>query len=471
MAGTPRRRQYEDVPGSPVKSFFVNMLTRDISLEDSILDLLDNCVDGILRSRKPGSRLQPYRGFNAQIFFDSDGFEISDNCGGIPWKLHEYAFRLGKANERDLDDRPTVGFYGIGMKRAIFKIGRDSLIQTQNDDDAYEVEITPEWIDQDDLWAIPVEASEDRMEEDGTTVIISELRPEIKAIFGKGKEAFESLLRQRIATHYAFIISKGFEVYVNDELVEPRPTELRFESERQGAILRPYIYEAKIDDVEVFLAVGFTRPIPSVEEVIRESDEQQYSSRLAGWTVVCNDRAVLYANTDEMTGWGEAGVPRFHTQFTAIAGIVEFRSNDASKLPTNTTKRGIDANSTLYLQVKNRMREGMKMFTAFTNKWKGDGLAQVAKERIRKAPAKSFGDIKKAAKTIPMRKVKTTTGRARHYKPTLPAPPASKERRISFTKPIDRIQKVGRYLFDDENEKPSVIGEECFDRIFRKAKR
>lgn len=471
MARRTQEKQYDDVPGRPVKSFFVNMLTRDISLEDSILDLLDNCVDGILRSQKPGGRLLPYQGFNAQIFFDSDGFEISDNCGGIPWRLHEYAFRLGKANERDLDDRPTVGFYGIGMKRAIFKIGKDSLIQTQNRDDAYEVEINSEWIDQDDLWSIPVEASEDRMEEDGTTVLIGELRPEIKEIFGKGKEAFETILKQRIATHYAFIISKGFEVYVNNDLVEPRPTELRFEAERKGAVLRPYIYEANIDGVEVFLAVGFTRPIPSVEEIIKETDEQQYSSRLAGWTVVCNDRAVLYANTDEMTGWGEAGVPRFHTQFTAIAGIVEFRCNDASKLPTNTTKRGIDANSTLYLQVKNRMREGMKMFTSFTNKWKGDGLAQIAKERIRRAPAKSFGEIKKAAKTIQMRTVRTAAGSGKHYKPSLPAPPVSKERRISFSKPIDDVKRVGRYLLNDEEARPSLIGEECFEHIHREAKK
>jgi hypothetical protein len=42
---------YEPVNASPVKSFFVHMLTRDIGLEEAILDLLDNCVDGILRSK------------------------------------------------------------------------------------------------------------------------------------------------------------------------------------------------------------------------------------------------------------------------------------------------------------------------------------------------------------------------------------------------------------------------------------
>ena len=33
----------------PTKQFFVSMLTRDISLDDAILDLIDNCLDGALR--------------------------------------------------------------------------------------------------------------------------------------------------------------------------------------------------------------------------------------------------------------------------------------------------------------------------------------------------------------------------------------------------------------------------------------
>ena len=35
--------------GAPTKEFFVGMLTRDIELSDAILDLLDNCLDGVVR--------------------------------------------------------------------------------------------------------------------------------------------------------------------------------------------------------------------------------------------------------------------------------------------------------------------------------------------------------------------------------------------------------------------------------------
>ncbi|MEL6260324.1 MAG: hypothetical protein AAFR12_04585 [Cyanobacteria bacterium J06626_6] len=37
------------INAAPTKTFFVDMLTRDIDLKDAILDLLDNCIDGIQR--------------------------------------------------------------------------------------------------------------------------------------------------------------------------------------------------------------------------------------------------------------------------------------------------------------------------------------------------------------------------------------------------------------------------------------
>ena len=131
------------VDARPVKSFFVEMLTRDIELVDAILDLLDNCVDGILRQKENSSGETPYKGFKAEIKFDENSFSISDNCGGIPWSLRDYAFRMGKEREDRDSDLQMVGVYGIGMKRAIFKIGKQCLISTQNKGDCYKVDITP----------------------------------------------------------------------------------------------------------------------------------------------------------------------------------------------------------------------------------------------------------------------------------------------------------------------------------------
>src|SRR5260370_11367284 len=114
-----KQNPYEPVDAAPVKSFSVYMLTRDIRLEDAILDLLDNCVDGILRSKAGKAAKEkktPYDGFWAEIKFDKGTFSISDNCGGIPWSLHQYAFTMGLETDPDRPSHPppTFGASAIG---------------------------------------------------------------------------------------------------------------------------------------------------------------------------------------------------------------------------------------------------------------------------------------------------------------------------------------------------------------------
>ena len=37
---------HNTIDGNPTKKFFIEMITRDISIEDAIIDLLDNSIDG-----------------------------------------------------------------------------------------------------------------------------------------------------------------------------------------------------------------------------------------------------------------------------------------------------------------------------------------------------------------------------------------------------------------------------------------
>lgn len=463
---------YNPVDATPVKSFFVDMLTRDIEIVDAILDLLDNCVDGILRLERENSSQNsiPYESFEAEIKFDKSSFSISDNCGGIPWSFHDYAFRMGKDNQDRDRDLPTVGVYGIGMKRAIFKLGRQCLISTQNGGDRYEVEITPNWIEDQDDWSLPVEPSNSDREDDGTTIVIGELNENIEKQFDDDRENFTRELVRKIETHYAFIIAKGFQVTVNGQKIEPKPTRLVFSEteDEKGPAIKPYIYKTEVDGVSIFLSVGFTRPIPSQEEINDEQEETRYSSIDAGWTIICNDRAVLYCDRTELTGWGEAGVPRYHTQFIAISGIVEFQSNDAAKLPTTTTKRGIDASSSLYLQIKNRMREGMKVFTNFTNQWKGKG--NESKQYIDSGIRYDLDKLKTESEKLRLNSVRSGL-QGEQFMPKLPEPKpeSSTKKRISYSKNLEEIETVQSYLFDENHITPSEVGEKCFDVILREA--
>src|SRR5437868_5680396 len=87
------------INGSPTKAFFVRTLTRDIELKDAMLDLLDNYVDGLMRSVSVTTLAgaKPYAGHWARITFDRESFVIEDNCGGISTQLaRASAFRMGR---------------------------------------------------------------------------------------------------------------------------------------------------------------------------------------------------------------------------------------------------------------------------------------------------------------------------------------------------------------------------------------
>ncbi len=460
------------VKASPAKTFFVDMLTRDIELKDAILDLLDNCVDGALRSIGGVSAgPHPYQSYWAKISFDRGSFSIEDNCGGIPQDLAEnYAFRLGRADPERDRNVPTVGTYGIGMKRAIFKMGHRSVVRSKTADGEFSVTIPRAWMEDDHNWELELSTGEDHLSHVGTTVLVEDLREEISRLFGD-ETGFEGQLKRSVAEYYGYIISKGFQVFVNDELIEPvRVTfiadQAALDGNRPG--VAPFVYETEADGVSVAVMIGLYAPIGSQNE--DDEDEFVVNSRpsadRAGWTVICNDRVVLFADKSKVTGWGEANVPLYHPQFVSIAGVVVFKSNDARKLPITTTKRGIEGSSEVYLATKNVMRDGLKMFTDFTNRWKTRSPERTA--AMRSAELEVV-----AVEVAPARwaSVRSDLG-GRIFRPNLPRPrEEDPHRTIQFSRRESEIGEVREFLFDNIPTSNSAVGDKCFEEILLKARK
>ena len=72
--------------GAPTKEFFVGMLTRDIELSDAILDLLDNCLDGVVRQKKGIDKTTP--NLNCTPFVRQ--YDILSNKWGVLLCQKEY---------------------------------------------------------------------------------------------------------------------------------------------------------------------------------------------------------------------------------------------------------------------------------------------------------------------------------------------------------------------------------------------
>jgi len=457
------------VDANPTKAFFTNMLTRDIELQDAILDLLDNCVDGIVRhtTKAKLATAKPYQEFSADIKFDGTSFSISDDCGGIDKTTAlKYAFRFGRDDiDRD-GDKPTVGVYGIGMKRAIFKMGRSASITSQYQTaKSLVVTVPSNWIGT-KKWEFPYAEAGKKLQKTGTAIRVSDLHPKIADIFS-GRTAFENGLIVAISRYYGQIIAKGFTVTVNGKQVKAGEFKLLFdrsENARSGSSkITPFVVQGRLKDVSFELVCGFYAPIkPDADD----DDELKRSAENSGWTVACNDRIVVYNDKEELTGWGmrKAKTPRFHQQFVGFAGIVNFRSDNVAALPMQTTKRGVDANAPIYMTVREFMMEGIRIFTKFTTDWKGD---KRVKEVFKHAEPVSIATI---LKTSTVRQVPQQANVKRSPISLPPKLTSNPARRISFVKPEKQVALVADF-FDEPDATPSAVGEFCFEFVLEEAKK
>ena len=238
----------DKVDASPTKAFFVNMITRDITLEDTILDLIDNSIDAAWHN-EGGQAMEladtvDLSAYRISIFASPEQFSIRDNCGGMTLDdAVEHAFSFGRRGSQELEEY-SIGVYGIGMKRAAFKLGTNIRVRsTYTDSDgareAFAVPIlVDEWMKNDNPpWDFDIDEDHE-LDDDGVEIVVESLKEGTKAEFGN--PAFIRNLRRTIARDYSLHLNRGLKIAVGEKAVEGLPIELR-----QGGDFAPVRVEYK----------------------------------------------------------------------------------------------------------------------------------------------------------------------------------------------------------------------------------
>lgn len=422
----------------PTKEFFINMITRDIGLDECIFDLLDNSIDGAKRgtSNDPEKR---YAGFHAKIIINKDQFILTDNCGGISLNdAVNYAFHFGRRSDAPPTEGQSIGLYGIGMKRAIFKMGKDIKIKSATElksAEAFQTHIVvDDWAATDD-WDFTL----NQWDADfvGTEIEIKSLREGTSSEFSD--EMFLNKLRRDIGKYYSFIIQDGFEIFVNGKIVAAYDFRLRHSSEIAPISL---LYSDNVDtDVTVRITAGLAGAIP---DDVSDPELGVKDAEYWGWFVVCNDRVVLAGDKTDKTVWGDSGFAVWHPQYNGFMGIVEFSSSSPRKLPWTTTKRQIDDTTPIYRRAVVKMKEATRTFTTYTTARKAD-LDKARQSEI-------------AAPLTPIRNLATQPAMKL---PVFQSPNAVQMATISFQRPKKEVARVAESL-GNKNMTNRQVGLETF---------
>ena len=188
--------------------------------------------------------------------------------------------------------------------------------------------------------------------------------------------------------------------------------------------------------------------------------------------VTLNPERVVSLNRNQVVSLSgissDTPIPKYHTQFIAIAGVVHFRSNTPLDLPVTTTKRGLNTDAPIYLKIKERIKDGLKLYTGFTNNWKTKSAQrdEVFKNTI-KFNALAPGFVR--SESVVLASIKNDNDKSALYQiPNLPKPP--KERKtdipISFRRERDQVEELRSYFFANVKKSAGEVGAWCFDQMY-----
>ena len=410
------------IDARPTKDFFIRMLVKDIPLIQVIPDLVDNCVDGARRIREDGD----FSGLWVRIETDRDYFKIADNCGGISVELAEkYAFRFGRPEDMPMElvVAHSTGQFGIGMKRALFKLGSKFKIESKTDRFHFVVvEDVEEWRKKEE-WEFEFKELEEDLQEPpppderGTIIVVTSLHESVAEDFAL--ENFQTRLKIELEAKHQESMQNGLTITVNGIPLQVRLLELLHSGElkpayREMSFTRPDRAEVK---ARIYVGIAESEPLA------------------CGWHIFCNGRLILEADKDRTTGWGD-GNPRYHPQFNRFRGYTFFDSDDVALLPWNTTKDGVDADSPTFRAVRLEMIKLMRPVINFLNRLDAEKDKEpddrLLEEEVKRATLAKLSDV-------------ATSERFLAPKP-VPRPRLPRKGRIQYSKPIDEIDRVKRVL-------------------------
>lgn len=359
------------VNAEPTKDFFISMLTRDLDLQDAIIELIDNSIDGIKRNGDT-----EYNNYYIRLSLSKDSFVIEDNCGGIPIDAaREYAFKFGKPSKYRKKIE-TTGVFGIGMKRSLFKLGKYFSVQSisNNSDFILDVDVL-KWADVDE-WSFPFTKYTDEgkishdAEERGTIIEVKELYEGVATSLKSN--VFVNSLISKVRRRESYPISNGLKITINGVEIQNDEEELICDS-KMAPYRKTLLYKPNDTQmVTVRIVAGMTK----------RNKDGRWEPDKAGWYIYCNNREVVSADKSQLTTWYTADGVKFHNKYAGFRGMVFFNSVNPELLPWNTSKNNVDASSDVFqyalAEIKNAFDKVKKEFD------KLEELEEDQKEKITK---------------------------------------------------------------------------------------
>jgi hypothetical protein len=326
--------------------YLQSILTKDVTVLEGIFDLIDNSIDAA-RDRLLDAAVASdeyglpasYEGLEVSLRFAKTSITFRDNGSGITEQdLTNRTFVIGAATHH----RFGLGWFGIGLKRSLIRLGKTYLLHTDDGSTSSKIEFNAS--DMLDRPGVPLVGHRLRSKKKTRTIVhISDLRDGVRHEIGA--EDWLDIVRKNLARRYGIFVAKGLKLTVNGKAVPVFGPAIRL----KGPVERKSTNFPAKDGVRVFIDSGMHADY----RLTGEKDYSTVKSKIAslsdqyGWYFVCNDRIVKVASRDRHLGWKTS----WHPEYNGFVGWVRFVAEDPEKLPWDTKKTSIEPSAPVFRQI------------------------------------------------------------------------------------------------------------------------
>lgn len=430
---------------SPEKQLFISLITRDIPLIAAFLDLIDNSINSAVEpyskrlltandylSIAEDNSITPSIDISLEV--NSDRVKITDTATGISAQTaKEHVFKFGRAfNETHESDRLSV--YGIGLKRAIFKLGKKITISSDHVHGGFDLVLdVQEWAkDTKQPWQFEITSrAPAKVGQTGTKILVEELYDDCRRRLSDG--IFISQLKDAISKTYSFYLLKFVNIYVEKAKIEGSNSEIGSNRTTETFANGP---------VSCAITAGISVP-----------QGGKFEGKSSGWFVFCNGRTVISADKSSLTGWGELGLlPQFQPKHRPFLGIVFFVSQNAESLPWTTTKAGINEDSGIWQEAKRHMTTVGRTVISFLDGRYTDEGTEIQPSELKTAAGDSIS-VMSAAVT-----------QNRTFSPPKEAPPETVS--VQYHAKVSDVKRIKKYL-GRSSMSAADVGKYTFNHFLR----
>lgn len=381
--------------------FFADTLTTDVELRDALYDLIDNSIDAarnVIISRTDYETDNfglptNYFDFEVTIKLAPKTIEVSDNCFGIDGSTIEgKVFYTGEKSSH----RFGIGYYGIGLKRALLKAGRKFSFETDNGQYLYTAEFEHNALSGDQENTLDAKRYPSKGNNVGTTFKVLDLKAETLNQI-TNLEWWEETLNL-LSIRYSIFLKKGFSIVLENKCFS-KPVKEKVAASLPSISAPKFFSDISASGgkeikehfkgVSVFYHLGVHQKYrflgePGSDAKLTPKKNESITKEF-GIYFICNDRVIVGPTFDKKYGFSAT----YHSEYGGFLCYVYMVSENPGSLPWNTAKTELKIHSPLFIAARKQIEPLTKKYISkarsiirFWNKKETKDLPFVTRQAI-----------------------------------------------------------------------------------------